>query len=369
VVTAAGDLASYFASRGIATQAFAAGVTTPRRFTDPRSEHLATRRHAGLFDFSFMGCWEITGRDSLAFLQSLQTRNLRMLGAGRLVYTLLCRPDGTVLNDATVWCHHRHAYWLFTGRRADGGHVARHALPFSVEVREISSVNGVLAVQGPRSAAILSRLLDLPQLGTLAYFQFTAAQVLGGPAWIARIGYSGESGFELVVPAAAGAVLWERLRRDGAPYGMAECGFGAADSLRIEAGHMLFSQELREDATPFELGLGRLVEPRTEPFIGSDRLRRLRRQGVRKRLSGLVFTSDGLVRQAKPYPTAAAARLTSDCDSPTFGRQLGLGWLDAPDSCLGRIAYVQDGRRARVARLPFFDPPRIVARLPLQLTG
>ena len=126
-------------------------------YTDAAEEHLATRRSCGLFDFSFMSHLEVAGANSRAFLDRIQTRNLAQLAPGRIAYTLLLRPDGTVFIDATVWCLAPDRYWLFTGRRSDFGFVAEAAQGAGVDLRDRSGEHAVLAVQGPHSARVLER--------------------------------------------------------------------------------------------------------------------------------------------------------------------------------------------------------------------
>src|SRR5258706_13788666 len=143
--------ADFLASRSTALLTGAPGIPPPRFFSDARREHLATRRTAGLFDFSFMGCVEITGAASLTFLNSIQSRALDGLRPGRIAYTLLLRNDGTVLNDATVWRLAENRYRLFSGRRNDIGLIADYATGFEVEVRDVSRHYAVIALQGPAS--------------------------------------------------------------------------------------------------------------------------------------------------------------------------------------------------------------------------
>src|SRR4051812_34202639 len=127
MVEMSGEFAGFLGRRSTATLTIAPGIATPRVFSTAADEHLATRRAAGLFDFSFMLCVEVTGPDAGAFLNALQTRAVDTLSVGRIAYTLLLRDDGTVLIDATVWRLAADRYWLFTGRRADYDYVAQAA--------------------------------------------------------------------------------------------------------------------------------------------------------------------------------------------------------------------------------------------------
>ena len=353
-------LSRYFEERGIPLQDVAGSGRTPRAFSQPQAEHIATRRHAGLFDFSFMGCWQITGRDSIRFLENLQTRDVRALKPGTLSYTLLCNSDGSVLNDATVWRHGPDHFWLFTGRRTDRSHIIEHARGYDVAISEMADNYAAIAIQGPQSHAILARVLSEYGFADLRYFGFYKTRLCSHIAWVGRLGYSGELGYEMIVPAEAAVEVWERIRADGESEWMVECGFDAANSLRVESGYILFSQELTEPTTPYELGLGRLVALHRGAFIGCEALLALHRHLPRRKLLGIKFERiAAVVPEAR---SAAAAKVTSQCFSPTFDCHLALGFVECADASLGRIVYTQDARRGRVVRLPFYDPARSLPR-------
>jgi aminomethyltransferase len=283
-------------------------------------EHLATRRAAGLFDFSFMGLYEFYEKTEL---QGLQTRELDAMVPGQIAYTLLLKEDGAVLIDATVWCLDRERFWLFTGRRsAFGGH-------------DVSGAFTILALQGPSSGWILARVLGPDAIGKLRYFRFLEKDDL----IVARLGFSGELGYELLVPATDGAALRQKLLDAGRNEGLRTCGWAAADSLRIEAGYVLFDREIDGAANPRELGLERLVDGKRDFELA-------------RRLVGLEIL-DGPGRQDLP-----PAKVTSECFSPTFGKSLALGFVGAATIGPGSAVRFGDGRIARVAALPFYDPKR-----------
>lgn len=298
-------------------------------------QHLATRRDAGLFDFSFMGLYEFADP---AALEPLQSRTLARMAPGRVAYTLLMDDDGRVVNDATVWRLHDGRWWLFSGRRSDAGWIADRAKP-----RVRSGEHAVIALQGPSSGAILARLLGEPMVRSLRYFDFAPLAAAGCAGWIGRIGYSGELGYEIVVPTQDEARMRMAMLDAGAGKNLRECGFEAANGLRIESGYVLFDREITGGEYPRELGLERLVERRAWP-------RRL----APRRLVGLeIDAGPGQARAWLPH-----ARVTSECASPTLGRRLGLGFTDAEAASPGTRVVLQDGRAARVARLPFYDPAR-----------
>jgi aminomethyltransferase len=282
-------------------------------------EHLATRRSAGLFDFSFMGLYEFYEKSEL---QRLQTRNLEHLVPGQIAYTLLINDDGAVLIDATVWRLDAERFWLFTGRRAGfGGH-------------DVSGAFAILALQGPASGWILARLLGPDTVTNLRYFRFLEKDGL----IVARLGFSGELGYELLVRASEAASLRDKLLEAGRNEGLRACSWAAADSLRIEAGYVLFDREVDGRANPRELGLERFA-----PNMTFD---------AERRLVGLDILDEPGRSDLPP------AKVTSECFSPTFGKSLALGFVSPPALDTGSLVRLGDGRVARVAALPFYDPKR-----------
>ena len=344
-----------FRDRRIASREIAPGLAVPRRFTDPRVEHTAVRQTVGLFDFSFMACFDIAGPGAAAYLERLQSRPVRGMGLGEIAYTLLCRPDGTVLNDATLWCRAGGRYTVFTGRRTDAAHLIDCARGFDVQVHDVSRARATCAVQGPLALRTLQAAMPGHPWESLPYFRFRTIEFDGVACDIARLGYTGEAGFEAVTDAAAAPSLWQRLASAGAELGLAECGFDAADSLRIEAGFILFSHELAQRVTPYELGLGRLV-PRRAGFIGAEALSRARWRDPARCLAGLALDGEPGSLSAGAAPRAGHGALTSACHSPLLGRWIGLGFVAPEDRAPGsRVALAGSGR-ATVARLPFYDP-------------
>ena len=355
--------ASWLAGRANGQIEFAPGIATPRRFSDPRLEHLATRRMGGLFDFSFMSCTDIRGTGALACVNALQTRRLDALRPGRIVYTLLLREVGTVLNDATVWRLGKDRFWVFTGRRADSLFIAQFGTVFDVEIADRGAAQAVIAVQGDISRRTIEQCFPRISLATLPYFGFARAMFGAVECWIARLGYSGETGYELVIADAAAASLWQALLDAGRGAGLVECGFDAVDSLRIEAGHILFTRELATPMTPFELGFSRLVDFDQRAFYGAQALRRNRRKEPTRRLVGLLPAEDAEVEVGVPGRLDdGSAVMTSACWSPLLERHIGMGFVSSRDADLGTVVRLGSGARARVARLPFYDPAKVLPK-------
>jgi aminomethyltransferase len=344
-------LTAHFAGRGVCLATLPDGGAVPADFGDPAAEHRATREACGLFDFSFMGAWEILGRDARAHLARLQTRDLATLVPGRCAYTLLLRDDGSVVNDATVWKFSAERYWLFTGRPADGDWVVAGADALDVLVRE-REPSAVIALQGPASGAVLAKLVGSDTVRDLGYFRFAEREMPDGPCLVARLGYSGELGYEIVVEASRAVATWQALLAAGGAYGIREAGFSAADSLRIDCGHILFLRELARPRLPSELGLARLVTS-TDPAMRGGEALRTRADVPHARLVGVVIPGAPAPADAPPM------ELTSEADSPTFGGRIGLGFAPAAHDRVGTVLREQDGRACVVTALSRYDPERL----------
>ena len=285
---------------------------------NPVEEHFATRRSAGLFDFSFLGLYEFSG---IASLQGLQTRDLDAMTPGQIAYTLLLKEDGAVVIDATVWRLDAERFWLFAGKRgAYGG-------------RDRSGEYEILALQGPASGRILSRVIGAEVVRSLRYFHFLRIRDL----IVGRIGYSGELGYEFLVPGGGASALGRELLDAGRSEALLDCGWTAANSLRIECGYVLFDREIDGRANPRELGLEHLISRKSD-------------FPLRRKLVGLE------ILEQPGDADLPAVQLTSECFAPTFGKPLGLGFV-APDVEPGSLVRTRH-RTARVASLPFYDPGR-----------
>ena len=281
-------------------------------------QHLAVRRAAGLFDFSFMGLYEF---DDVGALQELQSRTLSAMSPGHIVYTLLLAADGAVIIDATVWRFDTQRFGLFAGRRAAYGG------------RDRSGELAILALQGPASGRILAALVGAGIVCDLRYFHFTQV----GDMLIGRIGYSGELGYELLVPAAEEARLRAELVKAGSREGLVECGWDAANSLRQECGYVLFDREVDGKANPRELGLERLVD-------------RQREFGLTRKLVGLEILDEA------GDAGLPVAQVTSECFSPVLQKRIALAFV--PPALTNDARVRARERTARIARLPFYDPER-----------
>ena len=318
-------LADYFAKRKIPLLELSQNLFLPAEFSSFEQEYWAVRRAVGLFDFSFMSTVELIGSDAIAFLKLMQNRNCEELAIGKIAYSMLLNKNGDVWLDATVWRLGPDHFYLITGYSILP-FLREAARPYSaLHLVDIAEQYQVIAVQGPHSSDLLEAVLGLKAIDLPHYFSFN--QPPNYPALtIARLGYTGELGYELLVPRAEAIALWQQLQT-AAVFPALECGFLAANILRIEAGFILFCNELTEPRTL--ASLGKLASAKKEG--NSGRLQEI--------LVGLHFlpgtkveaNATNLAPQLATklaHDIAPHIQITSRAFSPQLGHEIGLGFID-----------------------------------------
>src|SRR3984885_12973476 len=236
-----------------------AGWLMPLRYGSEAAEHNAVRTAAGLFDLSHMGEIMVTGPGAAAALDYALVGEPSALRPGRARYTMICAPDGGVLDDLIVY-RLADTEFLVVANAANaagvGPELAGGAAKFPATVTDRTEDYALIAIQGPRAAGILAPLTDA-DLTAVKYYASYPATVAGHPILLARTGYTGEDGFELFTRPQDAEPVWDALTAAGAGHGLVPAGLSARDTLRLEAGMPLYGNELGPDLTPFDAGLGR----------------------------------------------------------------------------------------------------------------
>lgn len=343
-----------------------AGWTMPLRYGSETAEHHAVRRSAGLFDLTHMGEIEVTGPDAAAALDHALTGPLSAVAVGRARYTMLCAPDGGVLDDLVVYRLQAERYLVV----ANAANVAvvfaalvERAAAFDAAVRDVSGDWALIAVQGPRSADVL-RGVTASDVDALRYYAIDPAVLAGLPVLLARTGYTGEDGFEVYCAPADAAAVWAALSAAGEAHGLVPAGLACRDTLRLEAGMPLYGQELTAGRTPFEAGLGRVVAVDKPAFVGRDALLGRRATGPAELLVGLLPAGRRAPRHGydvlDPDTGARIGTVTSGAPSPTLGRPIAMAYVPADRAAVGTVLAV-DIRGSRdtvtVVELPFYRRP------------
>lgn len=339
------------------------GWEMPVQYTSILEEHRAVRQRAGLFDICHMGEIEVRGEEALPFLRRVLTNDPALLSLGQAQYSLLCNREGGVLDDLIVYRTGEKRYLLVVNAAnsdKDYRWLKDHRQE-GMTVENLSDRTGLLALQGPRAEAILQKLTEIA-LPTLAYYHCAEGRVAGLEALVARTGYTGEDGFEIVVSSEHAVELWEALMEAGREEGLSPVGLGARDTLRLEAAMPLYGHELDETTNPLEAGLGRFVNWDKGDFIGREALLRVKEEGVRRKLIGFEMVGRGIPRS--DYQIAhqgqVVGRVTSGSYAPTLEAAIGMGYVPPKLARPGtEIEVLIRGRpvRAEVVRRPFYRRP------------
>lgn len=254
-----------------------AGWEMPVQYKSILEEHKAVRKAAGFFDVSHMGEVDVQGPDALRFLQTLLTNDLSKMTAGRVVYSPMCYENGGVVDDLLVYCRGAGDFFLCVNASnidKDLAWLREHTTGFDVTLTDRSEETALIAIQGPKAAAIVQSLTGA-KLDLIKYYHFGEGTVAGVRCVISRTGYTGEDGFELYHAPGDSIALAEALLAAGIPHGLELCGLGSRDSLRLEAGYPLYGHELNTDISPLTAGLNWTVKlDKGVEFIGAAALRR-----------------------------------------------------------------------------------------------
>jgi aminomethyltransferase len=342
------------------------GWEVPNQFSTPAEEHMAVRERVGVFDWSTTGEFEVQGPDALALVQKLVVNDARM-PVDRVLYTSILNPDGGMRSDITVYRLGEDHYMLMTAwgsnaadERPEYDLLLEHGRGLNVAVTDTSPGSGLLAIQGPNARALLSELTDADLEG-LDYMWAMPGRVAGIRAYISRTGYTGELGYEVLIPAPHAHDVWTALFEAGGRYGLAPCGMITAFSLRMEKGYIM-RFDFAGGRTPYEVGLGWTVKLDKGDFIGRDALVRRKEAGFEDKLVILVI-ADGYVPAGGDvllHEGRAVGQVTSAAFGHTVGAALALGYLPLDLAREGVQVTVQDGEGdlhpAPVARRSVYDP-------------
>lgn len=336
------------------------GWEMPVQYAGIIEEHRVVRERAGLFDVSHMGEIEIAGPGALEAVQHLTPNDASRLSVGEVQYSALTTPEGTFVDDITVYKYADDRYRLTVNAaniEKDVAWISEH-LVSDVEVKNTSDDVAILAIQGPRAQEILQKLTSV-ELGTLRYFRFVEGQVVGIDCCISRTGYTGEDGFELYIPPQYAVTLWHALVDAGTPMGLQPCGLGARDTLRLEAKMALYGQDIDDQHTVLEADLGWIVKLEKGEFIGREALARQKADGISRKLVGFEMLGRGIARPhyAMVKGSKPIGEVTSGGPAPSLGKNIGLGYVAVQYAAIGtEFDIVIRGQTvpARVVRTPFY---------------
>ena len=340
----------------------------PINFDDFEAEYRHLLEAVTLWDVAVERNLEVKGRDGFRFAQLLTCRDLSKCAVGQGKYVLITAPDGGILNDPVMLRLDEDRFW-FALADSDVLFYAKGLAAYAgldVEIGEPDA--SPLQIQGPKSKAVVRELFG-PAVLDLKYYWFTRAEVDGIPVIVTRTGWTSEVGYEVyLLDHTRGTDLWERIMEAGEPHGIRPT--GPSDIRRIEGGIFNWGCDFDASNNPYQMGLERLVDLDMEAdFMGKEALRRIRDEGVRRRIVGVEIEGERLDLNPVKWPVRAdgaeVGRVTSAVWSPRLAKNIGYAWVPVEHSEVGTHLTVEasDGTRgATVTRMPFVDPMKEIPK-------
>ena len=307
------------------------GWEMPVQFAGILAEHQAVRTACGVFDVSHMGQVFITGRDAYRFVDRVNCNRMSNV-PGKGTYAHILRDDGGILDDSITYCLGPERFLAIVNAATvenDFAWFQRQAQGFDIQLDNVSDRYGMLAVQGPKAPALAAEIF--PAVLALPRFGIAELPFMGEKVFVMRTGYTGEDGFEVAASTAGILAFWDELMARGGPYSLVPCGLGSRDTLRLEAGYLLYGADADETRTPYEAGCGWVVKLQKGDFIGREALVRRKEAGFREKLTGVRLLGRGVPRHGCTVwlGERKIGELTSATFAPSLGTGIGVGYLEA----------------------------------------
>jgi aminomethyltransferase len=310
------------------------GWEMPVQYKGIKKEHAAVREAVGLFDVSHMGEVRLRGEKAAQAVQRVITNNVGKLEDGAALYTVMCYENGGIVDDCIVYRVSADNFLIVVNASNADKDFAwiRDNVGDIADVSNESDATGLIAVQGPKAVPLLDRM-SKHDLANVPRFSFVDCDIAGVPCMAARTGYTGEDGFEIACPADKAMDLWNALLQHGAEDGVQPIGLGARDTLRLEARLSLYGNDIDQNTTPYEAGLGWVVKPDAGDFIGKAALLEQKAAGLERKLVGFKIEGRGIARHGyaivdrSKEGDAQIGVVTSGTIGITVGGAIGLGYV------------------------------------------
>jgi len=332
----------------------------PIQFEGIIPEHMKVREAVGVFDVSHMGRVEVKGPQALEFLDNLVTNEVSKLEMYQAVYTVMCYPDGGIVDDLLIYRMPGHYLVVVNAanNEKDQAWMREQAKAFDVEIGDRTAETGQLAVQGPKVEKVLSKLTS-DNLTDIGFYEGLETELAGVRMFVSRTGYTGEDGFELYLPAEHAVVVWDKVFEAGADEGIAPIGLGARDTLRLEMKYALYGNDIDKTTNPIEAGLSWVVKLDKPNFIAKDVLEKVKEEKPSRRLVCLEVKDKGIPR---PHDVILAegedvGNVTSGTFSPSLKKGIALGYVKKGHTKSGtelKVRTRRDEIPAVIVKPPFY---------------
>lgn len=339
-----------------------AGYEMPVRYSGDKAEHIAVRQAAGIFDVSHMGEFIVRGPKALELIQKITTNDASQLQPGKAQYSCMPNHQAGIVDDCIVYYIRDNEYMIVVNAsniEKDWNWVVENNQGIGAELLDISEETALIAVSGPNAEAIVQRFtdFDLSQLGT--YFFYKGTYHGAEKSLIATTGYTGERTFEIFLYKEHAVRVWNDLMEVGQAHGLIPTGLGCRDTLRLEMGYMLYGNDINDETSPLEAGLGWITKLNKGDFNGSAILKQQKAEGVKRKLVGFRMVENGIPRH--DYEIAfegnVVGKVTSGSISPMMNVGIGMGYVPTELSKIGSqfdIMIRNKAVKAEVVKTPFW---------------
>ena len=340
-----------------------AGYNMPISYTGINDEHAAVRNNAGIFDVSHMGEFILKGPDALDLIQRVTTNDASKLTAGKAQYSCLPNENGGIVDDLLIYCLEENKSYMIVVNASNiekDWNWIRQYNTKDVEMHNISEKTCLLAIQGPNATKLLQPLTEMDILN-LKYYTFARGVFAGVEnVIVSATGYTGAGGVEIYFEDKDGSAdkIWDAIFGIAGPKGLKPIGLGARDTLRLEMGYCLYGNDIDDNTSPLEAGLGWITKF-TKDFVAKEIMEKLKVEGVHQKLVGLEMVEKGIPRhdyEIKDHMSATIGRVTSGTQSPSLGKAIALGYVNSNFAPIDTQVYVKVRDKllvAKVVKVPF----------------
>lgn len=339
-----------------------AGYHMPVRYSSDNEEHLCVRNGVGVFDVSHMGEFFVEGPQALALIQKVTSNDASKLVIGQAQYSCFPNEKGGIVDDLIVYKFEEEKYLLVVNAsniEKDWAWINAHNT-MGAQLTNASDEYCLFAVQGPKAIEAVQSLTPV-NLSEIKFYHFTIGEFAGvQEVIISGTGYTGAGGFEIYVKNADAEKVWKAIFEAGKAFDIKPIGLGARDTLRMEMGYCLYGNDITDETSPIEAGLGWITKF-TKDFINSEALKKQKEEGVSRKLVGFIMQERGIPRGHYPIVDAEGnpiGEVTSGTQSPSMGVGIGLGYVKTAFSKPGTEIFIQvrnKNLKAQVEKLPLFN--------------
>jgi len=339
-----------------------AGYTMPVSYEGVNAEHETVRNGVGVFDVSHMGEFLIGGPNALALIQKVTSNDASKLTIGKAQYSCLPNETGGIVDDLIVYKIKEEEYLLVVNAsniQKDWDHISKYNAAFNANMRDISEGYSLLAIQGPKAIDAMQSLTS-EDLSAIKFYNFVVGDFAGiEHVIISATGYTGSGGFEIYCKNDEVKQVWDKVLEAGADFGIKPIGLAARDTLRLEMGYCLYGNDINDETSPFEAGLGWITKF-TKDFVNSESLSKVKARGPERKLIAFELDERGIPRHDYDIVDGQGKKIgivTSGTMSPSMGKGIGLGYVPTIFSDVGSKIHIQIRKNAvpaTVVKLPFY---------------